>query len=173
MRVACRARLSLHPGLSAPAEAGLRYPWHMDPGDLLERLRTDARDAFARSRILVAYAHGSRVAGRDRPDSDLDVGYYLCGYRAGETLTLREEMCLASRLSDVAGVEVDLRNLAPAPLEVRGRVLVEGQRLYCSDEVARVTLERELLGRYLDYQESFRAMHRLRLERVARLGLRR
>ena len=145
----------------------------MDPGALLERLRVDACEAFAHARILVAYAHGSRVAGTPRPDSDLDVGYYLPGYRQGETLPLREEMGLASRLSDIAGVEVDLRNLARAPLEVRGRTLVEGQRLYSSDEVARVTLERELLGRYFDYQESFAAMHRLRLERVAHLGLRR
>jgi len=145
----------------------------MDGCGPLDRLRARGGGVFARARILVAYAHGSRVAGTARPGSDLDVGYYLVGYRVGETLSIRDEMALASRLSDVAGVEVDLRNLAGAPLEVRGRVLIEGQRLYASDEVARVTLERELLGRYLDYQEGFRTMHRLRLERVAREGLRR
>jgi hypothetical protein len=43
----------------------------MDLGALLERLRVDAREAFAHTRILVAYAHGSRVAGTPRPGSDL------------------------------------------------------------------------------------------------------
>jgi len=120
---------------------------------------------------LAVYVYGSRVAGRPRDDSDLDVGYYLKGFRQGHTLTLGEEMRIAADLSHALGVEVDLRNLADAPLELRGRVLEEGVRVHSGDDVERVGLERDLLGRYHDYKETFQRMHDLRLKRIAERGL--
>lgn len=121
--------------------------------------------------MLVAYAFGSRVAGTPRPDSDLDVGYYLDGYRHGDRLSIGEEMRLASRLSTAVGLDVDLRNLAEAPLELRGRVLEEGVRIYSGDAAARVALERDLLARYHEYKDTFRRMHAIRLRAVAERGL--
>lgn len=139
--------------------------------ELIERLRDAAARLFPPKGILAAYAHGSRIEGRPRPESDLDVGYYLAGYRSGATLTMRDELALALALSDAAGHEVDLRNLADAPLELRGRVLEEGVRIFSGDDVERVSLERDLLGRYHDYKEVFRAMHEVRLKRIGERGL--
>ena len=121
--------------------------------------------------VLAAYAYGSRVSGRPRPTSDLDVGYYLDGYRTGQILSLREELRLASALSDAVGIEIDLRNLAAAPLEARGRVLEEGARIYSADDARRVELERGLLGRYHDYKEVFQRMHEVRLRALAARGI--
>lgn len=132
---------------------------------ILARLREAASTHFPSCAILAAYAHGSRVSGHPLPASDLDVGYYLEGYRDGAVLPLSEEMRLASMLSDVTGFDVDLRNLADAPLELRGRVLEEGIRIFSGDDVRRVALERDLLGRYHDYKDVFREMHRVRLRR--------
>lgn len=133
--------------------------------DILDRLRSAAAACFAPHGILAAYAHGSRVSGRPRPESDLDVGYYpLPGARP---LTLRDEMVLAAQLSQAVGVGVDLRNLAEAPLELRGAVLEDGVRIYASDEVLRVDLEADLLARYHDYKEVFRRMHEERLAGLA------
>lgn len=73
--------------------------------------------------------------------------------------SLREELLLAAELSDAVGTDVDLRDLADAPLELRGRVLEEGIRVYSGDDVARVALERDLLGRYHDYKDVFRELH--------------
>jgi hypothetical protein len=137
----------------------------------LDALRGAAAAAFRGRPILVAYAFGSRISGRPRPSSDLDIGYYLRGYRHGETLPLGEELHVADELSCAAGFEVDLQNLAEAGLELRGRVLEEGIRIFSADEPRRVALERELLGRYHDYKEEFRRMHEIRLRRVASLGL--
>ena len=137
----------------------------------LERLRAAAESVFRGRMILAAYAYGSRVSGRPRPESDLDVGYYMRGYHRGESLALREEMRLASDFSEAVGREVDLRNLADAPLELRGRVLEEGVRIFSGDDVERVGLERDLLARYHDYKETFRRMHELRLRRTAERGL--
>ena len=93
------------------------------------------------------------------------------GYQAGQLLPLREELRLASALSDAVGLEVDLRNLANASLELRGRVLEEGVRIYSGDDVARVELERDLLGRYHDYKDVFQRMHEVRLRALASRGI--
>jgi predicted nucleotidyltransferase len=142
----------------------------LDP-ELHARLATVANDLFPSANVLAAYAYGSRVSGRPRPTSDLDVGYYLDGYRRNEMLPIRDEMLMADRLSDALGVSVDLRNLADAPLELRGRVLEEGVRIYSGNAAARVALERELLGHYHDYKDIFRQMHELRLRAIAERGL--
>ena len=84
---------------------------------------------------------------------------------------LREELRLASALSDAVQFPVDLRNLAEAPLELRGHVLEEGVRIYSGDDVARVELERDLLGRYHDYKDVFRHMHEARLRALAARGI--
>ena len=126
---------------------------------------------FPPHNVLVAYAFGSRVHGSPRPDSDLDVGYYTVDWYRGHALTLRDEMFLAGELSAVIGVEVDLRNLGDAPLELRGRVLEEGVRIYSGDAAARVALERDTIGRYHDYKDIFREMHAQRLKAIAERGL--
>jgi predicted nucleotidyltransferase len=138
---------------------------------LLARLSAAAARELPGHGVLVAYAYGSRVTGRPRPDSDLDVAYYLDGYREGKRLPLADEMLLAGRLSDAVGFEIDLRDLADASLEFRGRVLEEGTRIYQENPAARVALERELLARYHDYKPAFRLMHERRLRALAERGL--
>jgi predicted nucleotidyltransferase len=139
--------------------------------DLLQQLKAAAKAVFPPRGVLAAYVHGSRVSGRPRPESDLDVGYYLSGYLRGETLPIKEEMVMAADLSDAVGLGVDLRNLGEATLEMRGQVLEDGVRIFSGDDVARVGLERDLLGRYHDYKEEFRLMHELRLKRITERGI--
>lgn len=136
----------------------------------LARLRAAATSVFERSPVLAAYVYGSRVRGRPRPESDLDVGYYLRGHHRGQTLSMREESRLASALADAVGIEIDLRDLAAGPLELRGRVLEDGVRIYSADEPERVALERYVLSRYHDYKDVFRQMHELRLRGLAERG---
>jgi predicted nucleotidyltransferase len=134
-------------------------------------LMAAAERLFPPRGILAAYAYGSRVSGNPLPGSDLDVGYYLTGFRNGASLPLKDEALLASELSEALSIEVDLRNLADAPLELRGRALEEGVRIFSGDDVERVGLERDVLGRYHDYKETYQRMHALRLERLRERGL--
>lgn len=143
----------------------------MERDELLDVLIRRATHVFEATPVFLAYAHGSRIEGNPRAASDLDVGYYLVDYARGATLPIRHEMALADRLSGGLGVEVDLRNLGLAPLEVRGRVLEDGVRIFCDDEVGRVDLERDLLGRYHDYKETFRRLHAGRLKSISESGL--
>jgi hypothetical protein len=80
-------------------------------------------------------------------------------------------MRLAEGLSAAVGYPVDLRSLAEAPLELRGRVLEDGVRIFSGHDVERVALERDTRGRYHDYKEEFSRMHAIRLRRVAGRGL--
>ncbi len=138
---------------------------------LEQSLIAAATAVFGPTEVFLAYAFGSRVGGRPGPRSDLDVGYYLNDFRRRPPLSIHREMEWADRLSQRLGLEVDLRDLGRASLEFRGRVLEQGVRIYSSDEVQRVGLERDLLSRYLDYKDTFRRMHDLRLEQFARRGL--
>lgn len=140
-----------------------------DP-ETIARLAEAAAAAFAATPIVVAYAYGSRVWGAPHANSDLDVGYFLTP-DGPDRLPLADELRLAEELSRATGIEVDLRALAAAPLGLRGRALVEGLRVFSGDAVARVTLERELLGRYLDYRPKLEALRALRFaSQAARKG---
>ena len=130
-----------------------------------------ARAIFGSTDVFLAYAYGSRVNGEARPESDLDIGYYLDDFRYHPPLPLHDEMLLAGRLSDQLGVAVDLRDLGRAPLEARGRVLETGIRIYCRNDVQRVNIERDLLSQYLDQKPAFERMHELRLKQFAKSGL--
>ena len=139
---------------------------------LRTRLERAAGELFRDRPVLAAYAYGSRVFGKPRPDSDLDIGYYLERCWLGGELPIREEMELAGKLSEqAAGLNVDLRNLGRARLELRGLVLEEGIRLYSGDPAGRVALERDLLGRYHDYKDVFKQMHDMRLRAIAERGI--
>ena len=138
----------------------------VDIGDV----RRVAQDVFLGTRVFLAYVYGSRIRGNCRADSDLDIGYYLSETQGfdGGPLSIHDEMVLADRLSRLIGIAVDLRNMQAAPLELRGRVLEEGERIFCSDERARVALESDLLSRYHDYKPTFAAMHEIRLAALAK-----
>jgi predicted nucleotidyltransferase len=139
--------------------------------DLVSKIRDQAAPLLARHSVLAAYVYGSRISGRPREDSDLDIGYYLAGYRSGAALSLQQELAFEADLSTVLGLQVDLRNLAEAPLELRGRVLEDGARIFSGDDVERVGLERDTLSRYHDYKAEFAEMHAIRLRRIAEKGL--
>jgi predicted nucleotidyltransferase len=125
---------------------------------------------FPGTHVFLAYAYGSRVEGNPHPESDLDIGYYLDA-EISQPLPMAEEMVLADRLSRLADVEIDLRNLGEAPLEWRARVLERGTLLYCSDEPARVSLEVRLLTRWFDERPRLERIHAERLAQFAATGL--
>lgn len=137
---------------------------------LQTKIISSAREVFERSPVFLAYVFGSCVFGDPHPKSDLDIGYYMGDNDAKTVMSMKDELILAAELSDRIGMDIDLRNLAHAPLELRGRVLEEGIRIYCSDHIRRVNLEGMLLGQYHDYKEEFNQMHELRLQQLAARG---
>lgn len=140
----------------------------MDQTAIIAVASSACAEVFRGTSVFLAYAYGSRIEGGATSGSDLDIGYYLA---TPEALPVAEEMMLADRLSRRLGVEVDLRNLGQAPLEWRARVLERGCRLHCTDEMARVTLETELMVTWFDEQPRLQCFHEARLASFAAAGL--
>jgi predicted nucleotidyltransferase len=126
-----------------------------------------AEGVFRTTDVVLAYAHGSRICGNPRPNSDLDIAYCLLDAFHVPAMSLRDEILLAARLSERVGIDVDLRGFVSMPLELRGRILEHGRRIYCADEVFRVNLERDTLSWYHDYKSIFRKMHETRIRNLA------
>jgi uncharacterized protein len=105
----------------------------MDMEEVAERISRVLRDAGAR----FAYVFGSRAGEGASPDSDLDVAAYF------------------GRDVDPAGVpglpdRVDLLVLDGAPLELAGRVAMEGRLLFDDDPESRVAWEATTRKIWLD-----------------------
>lgn len=88
-------------------------------------LRAEVAAALRAAGARFALLHGSRVSGGAHPDSDLDVAAWW------------EGPAPASFEVDLPP-NVDLLVLNGAPLELRGRIAVDGQLLYDDDPPARV-----------------------------------
>lgn len=98
-----------------------------------------------------AYVFGSVARGEQRPSSDLDVA------------ALFPEPAPASFEVELpAGV--DLLVLNSAPLEIAGRVALDGVLLFEDDEVARVRWEAQTRKIYLDERYRIDRSHREFLE---------
>jgi uncharacterized protein len=110
----------------------------MEPPAVLDQ----ALDALRVAGVRFAFLHGSRVVGGATERSDVDVAAWL-----GEEV---DELGLRSRLPD----EVDLLVLDRAPLELAGRVAMDGQLLLDADPVARVRWQATTRKLFLD--ERFR-----------------
>ncbi len=132
--------------------------------EFIVQMKRAAEKIFRNTRVLAAYAYGSRIAGNYLPESDLDIGYYPFHYKQTKQLSISAEMMLAADLSDELELNVDLRNLNDAPLELKGKVLEEGIRIYSADEAKRIALETYILKRYHDCKEAYIRMHEVRLK---------
>lgn len=135
----------------------------------LPKLKQAAAHVFGPTPVFLAYAYGSRVKGRPRADSDLDVG--LCLPAGTPPMSLLELCGLEANLARAVGHQVDLHDLGQTSLEFRGIVLESGLRIYCTDETARVDFERDTLVRYLDMKPQLEELYRTQLRRMAREGL--
>jgi len=105
--------------------------------------------AFARrlaeAGVELAMLFGSTAAGKQRPDSDIDIGILLL---PGRTLSFEHELALAADLDEILGGEVDLVRLDAASTVLRfeasrGRRVFEARPGAHADFVARALVEYE------------------------------
>lgn len=102
-----------------------------------------------------AYLHGSQVSGNARADSDFDVAAYFAN------------PVPASFEVDVAPV-IDLLVLNDAPLEIAGRIALDGKLLFDDNPVDRVRWESQTRKVYSDEKYRIERSHRDFLEEAAR-----
>lgn len=119
----------------------------------LERLRTAVARLLAEEpEIAVAYAYGSRMAGKALPTSDLDIALVLRGEEALVADPLLAERIAGRIASELrTSIEIDAHVASHLPLPVRGRVVTEGVLLYDSDPARRVEFETSTRRLYFDF----------------------
>ena len=100
---------------------------------LVEFFGTHAEDAAA------VYLFGSAARGTSRSDSDVDVGIL---FRETPAATLdAQPFDVAADLASVLGREVDVVVLNSAPVDLRIRVLRDGQLIIDRDKSRRIAFE--------------------------------
>lgn len=124
----------------------------MDEEDLTFR---DACEALRRAGAKFAYLHGSRATGSAGAGSDVDIAAYF-----GADAPQAFEVLLPHK--------VDLLVLDHAPLELAGRVAVNGRLLFEDDAVSRVRWEATTRKIYFDELPRITRAHREFAERVRR-----
>jgi uncharacterized protein len=125
--------------------------------DRADKRVVEAIEALRHHGAVFAYLHGSRASGTAGLDSDVDVAAYFDGQppEAFEVLL-------------PAGV--DLVVLNRAPLELAGRVALNGKLLFERDPRARVVWEATTRRIYLDELPRLNRAHRDFAEAVLRRG---
>ncbi|EIV91064.1 hypothetical protein FraQA3DRAFT_0491 [Frankia sp. QA3] len=112
---------------------------------------TAMRDAVIALRQVgarFAYLHGSRAAGHQRAESDIDIAAYFGGTRPPNSFDV------------LLPPGVDLLVLDNAPLELAGRVAAGGRLLFEDDRAARVRWEAMTRKIYFDELPRITRAHR-------------
>ena len=113
----------------------------------LEAVTAEAVAELRQAGARFAYLHGSRAAGRERPDSDIDIAAYFGG---------RPPYSFDVLLPP----GVDLLILDDAPLELAGRVAVGGRLLFEDNQVSRIRWEAMTRKIYFDELPRITRAHR-------------
>jgi uncharacterized protein len=122
--------------------------------DLASELRDEIVEALRASGAVFAFVFGSRARGDHRSDSDIDIA---ASWPMGGTRVWEIDM----------PPNVDLVDLAVAPLELAGRVALEGHLLFDDAPIERVRWLADTRKIWLDERDRFARAHRDFLEAVA------
>lgn len=95
--------------------------------------------------LVLALLFGSFAAGRERPESDIDIAV-----AAQRPLTAPEKMAIIEALAEQTGRPIDLVDLRTAGEPLLGQILRHGRRLLGSD-----TAYAQLVSRHLFEQADF------------------
>ncbi len=119
----------------------------------LEKHLPQLKNFFAaQPEVVLAYLYGSYATKRVWAESDLDIAVLF-----DDGIAAYDQFQLALRygvdLSDlVGGVEIDVRELNPAPVEFRMQVIEPGRCLYARGEEERIQFEAQTILEYLDFK---------------------
>jgi len=131
--------------------------------DKTSRLYLKLRSFFAETRsqfpVGLAYLFGSQATGQAGAQSDYDVAVLFDG-----NVSTDDRYVLTHQLTELLDTDVDLVDLARAPIELVYNVIATGQILYEKDRTTRMEFEARTLSMYFDQLPVLRAERRALLE---------
>lgn len=116
---------------------------------IFEKLSRYFHDSQGKNGIEVAYLFGSVAKGKARSKSDVDVAVLFYADLPREE-RLNRQLALAEKLSSYLGREVDVVDLAAAPLILQHQVLKYGKCVFERDPQTRVAFEVSSRRDYFD-----------------------
>ena len=137
-------------------------------GDLAFRVARAIDQAAAPRGLVFAYLFGSRAAGRDHRESDLDVGI-LFQREVPERELFDERVRLAAVLPGLVGIrDVDVIVLNEAPPHLARAIVLDGIRLVCRDAEADHSFRRDVQLRAADLEPFLRRTRAVKLAALSR-----
>lgn len=119
--------------------------------------------------MAVAWVFGSRAAGTERPDSDVDIAILTRPDRP--PLDLLKLSRLGNRLAALLPGEPDVVAFERAPLPLQARIVLEGIVLFSDDEPLRVSTTVLTQSRWEDVRGPLDEMDRAYIAGIAAHGL--
>ena len=120
--------------------------------------------------LIAAYLFGSRAAGTEHAESDVDVGVLFdhaivpgAADRARLAMKLGSELIGATHSN-----QVDVVVLNDAPPELSASVLTRGTRVFCSDPEADRAFQRRTISLAADQTPFLRRMRQIKLAALTR-----
>lgn len=123
-----------------------------------EQLDALAELAASKDDILALYLYGSYGTELQTPLSDVDLAVLPM---PGSRWTPRDEMTIANELTSLAlEDDINLVNLATAPVDLQIRILDTGRPLYVRDRSLLADFQAKVVLRYCDFRPVLYAMRR-------------
>ncbi len=114
--------------------------------------------AASKDEILALYLYGSYGTERQTPLSDVDLAILPM---PGSRFTLRDEMTIEGELTRLAlEDDINLVNLATAPVDLQMRILDTGTPLYVRDRSFLADFQAKVVLHYCDFKPVLDAMYR-------------
>jgi len=128
------------------------------------------RDYFSSQQdVIAAYLFGSRVAGKARPDSDVDTAVLLS--EEDGVVRFERRLRLMSEVSEVCGREADVVVLNDAPPLLQDQILRHGRLIFERDRAARVEFEVRAGKIYADLKPMRRFFQQALFREIKEVGL--
>ncbi|MGQ9626376.1 MAG: type VII toxin-antitoxin system MntA family adenylyltransferase antitoxin [Anaerolineae bacterium] len=117
--------------------------------------------------VILAYLYGSYATGRVWAESDLDIAV-LFDSRFSPLEQFQLTLRYMAEIDELigGGVEIDVRELNPAPLEFRIQVIKPGRCLYARSERERVDFETRTIIEYLDFKPALDEYYHHLIKRI-------
>jgi predicted nucleotidyltransferase len=135
-----------------------------------EALGTALRDYFSsQPDLIAAYLFGSWVAGKARPDSDVDTAVLLS--EEDGVARFERRLRLMSEVSEVCGQEADVVVLNDAPPLLQDQVLRHGRLIFERDRRAQVEFEVRAGKVYADLKPMYDFFTEVLFKEIKEVGL--
>ena len=98
--------------------------------------------------VQAIYRYGSAGSKYERPDSDIDIAIL-----SNLIVPFQKMMELAATLMDVTERDIDISDLQKLPVTLRVQIVLQGERIFCKDQVAAETYDSHTLSDYVRLNE--------------------